>query len=836
MNGRVCTVKLRNETAAILNGVEKHHLERIVDEMAEYVPGYKYMPLYTMGVWDGKTKFCTATGKTYQAMLPDIIPMLKDFGYKLRLVDERDPVEIDPTPVDEDLFADYGWKLRAHQVRAINAIIDNAHRGIIVAATGAGKAQPLYAKVLTPSGWREMGSLRVGEVICTPSGRQTIITGIFPQGQKEIFEITFDDGSKTRACAEHLWETNFPIKDHTAKTHRKIVDTKEIQRFLSRKSSGAHMPGNVSIPVASPTEFEELTLPVSPYLLGALLGDGSLSGNMLMFSNADPYVIERIKQEADKFDTELVFENNSNCDYRIRVNKQKEGLLSRLPNGKNGLLEAVKEVGIWGTKSDTKFIPEPYLSGSINQRLELLRGLMDTDGTVDVRGNVSFTTVSETLAKQVQYLVWSIGGVCTITTRTPTYPYKGEKRSGRLAYTCFIRMTREEDIFFTPVKKERCRKIPRRFPLSRQVKSIVSIGTEEAQCIMVADKEHLYITDDFIVTHNTLICAGLSKTYGDIGFRSLVIVPSRDLIRQTLELYQKLGLDTGQYSGKEKDLDHQHVISTWQALKNRPDIMQTFQMFICDEVHMAKGPVLTKLLIEHGSHIPVRVGCTGTVPKDAADYKTVYAAIGERGVVEITAAELQDQKLLATLHITQIQLKDTNSASGENLPEFAMEKAAIDAIPERKPWIANFIRSIGDSSGNTLVLVSSIRQGKALRKLIGEDRSVFLYGADADAVRKEAYDSFAHDDNIIVIANIQIAGTGLSIDRIFNLVLIDVGKAFTRVVQAVGRGLRMGADKEHVEVYDIGSNMIFSARHMQKRQKYYRDAKYPFTFEKVKYR
>lgn len=332
----------------------------------------------------------------------------------------------------------------------------------------------------------------------------------------------------------------------------------------------------------------------------------------------------------------------------------------------------------------------------------------------------------------------------------------------------------------------------------------------------------------------TIVC-GLSKVYGDIGFRSIVIVPNRDLIQQTIDQYEKLGMDVGEFSGKVKDLDHAHIISTWQALKNLPSILQMFQVIMIDECHGARSQIVSELLIKHGSHIPVRIGCTGTMPKDPADYKTIYAAIGYKEVCNIDAVTLQRAGLLATLHINMIELKDTPDPTKNRFPEWKQEKDALILDDERNQWLASFINNLADTQGNTLVLVSSVKQGKAIQKAIGDD-SVFLYGQDSEAVRREMYDSFETNDNIKLIANVQIAGTGLSINRIFNVVLIDVGKAFTRVLQTIGRGLRLSHDKSHVDVYDIGSNYSFGAGHAIKRQKYYREAEYAFSTSRVNYR
>jgi superfamily II DNA or RNA helicase len=251
--------------------------------------------------------------------------------------------------------------------------------------------------------------------------------------------------------------------------------------------------------------------------------------------------------------------------------------------------------------------------------------------------------------------------------------------------------------------------------------------------------------------------------------------------------------------------------------------------------HGCRGASLQKLLVEYGSHIPVRIGCTGTLPKDPADYKSVFACIGGPTIMTVTAKELQDKGLLATVNINQMLLKDCDNPAKEQFAEYDHEKKALMANTPRNQWIADFLVD-NAANGNTLVLVSSIPTGKKLQKLIGDEKSVFIYGKDDNEVRQHVYSMFETHNNIIVIANVQIAAVGLSIDRIFNLVLLDIGKAFTRVVQAIGRSLRMAADKTHAEVFDIGTNYSFGSAHAKKRVSYYKEAQYKHRVLYINYR
>jgi len=355
----------------------------------------------------------------------------------------------------------------------------------------------------------------------------------------------------------------------------------------------------------------------------------------------------------------------------------------------------------------------------------------------------------------------------------------------------------------------------------------------------------------------TSICAALALSYERAGaLRSLIIVPDTTLTDQTKDAYAAFGLDVGEFSGELKDLDHQHVVSTWQTLKNAPEVIAQFKMVIVDEAQGLRGPVLSKLMNVHGKHISYRFGVTGTLPEGESDATAVRVAVGSVQY-EIPAHILIERGHLATLDIDIIQLsvnlkreydafKEEVRADPElsrttyakfkdsYFPDFTSEKQFLHSQESRLKWIAqDLINKSTLGKGNVLCLVNGVAFGKKLAELIPE--ATFLHGKDKKAVRKEIYKSFADNDNLIVIATVHIAGTGLDIERIFNLVFVDIGKSFIRVIQAIGRGLRKSHDKDHVEVSDICSDLKYSKRHVARRIKHYKEAKYPHKKRKVDY-
>ncbi len=331
----------------------------------------------------------------------------------------------------------------------------------------------------------------------------------------------------------------------------------------------------------------------------------------------------------------------------------------------------------------------------------------------------------------------------------------------------------------------------------------------------------------------TIITGALSKLVEPYG-RSLVIVPGKDLVLQTCKDYVNIGLDTGRYFGDFKEPDHKHTIATWQSLsalkKNNPEMLERIlKDTVCvmvDEAHSIKGAELKEMLTGPMAHIPLRWGLTGTIPKDDFEYLALLVSIGPK-VGEIRADELQEKGILSNCHIHIQQLKDDVSYS-----TYDAEKEYLATDRTRVDWIAEYCKEIA-KSGNTLVLVNSIDLGKSLEAKLDVP---FIYGGVKSSKRAEEYAGINYTDNQLLVATFGVASTGINIPRIFNLVLIEPGKSFVRVIQSIGRGLRTAADKDFVEIYDICSTAKFSKRHLTKRKEYYSDANYPFKVTKIDYR
>jgi len=364
---------------------------------------------------------------------------------------------------------------------------------------GCGKAQPLGAEIMTPFGYIKMGDVAVGDLVSTPDGKWAKVVGVFPQGEKDIYCVFFSDRTSTECCEDHLWHTSTK-NDRDAGRPGSI---KTLRQIISSLKYGTDKRCNHLIPMTKPIQFlSEATLPLDPYLVGVLLGDGGLSGGTPVVTTSDLEMIECVcKLLPQGMVAKKIL--NSKYDYRL-INGG-----SRNSHVGNKLFATCENLGIKGCRSWEKFVPQPYKMGSVKTRIALLQGLLDTDGTVSMNGyGTSFASSSERLVNDVKFLVESLGGKATISTKKPHYSYKGCKLAGRESFIVFISLPAS----ITPFRLERkCKRyIPRsKYQPARFIDRVEYVGKKQAQCILIDHPQHLYLTNNFIVTHNTLLAGAI---------------------------------------------------------------------------------------------------------------------------------------------------------------------------------------------------------------------------------------------------------------------------------------------------------------------------------------
>lgn len=397
--------------------------------------------------------------------------------YKNHDWDDKDPNLVTPDPLYQVLTG-----------------LANGQDVGVEAGTGTGKAQSIDTPILTPSGWIRMGDIEVGDEVIGSDGSATEVTGVYPQGVRDQYKVTFDDGSSTNCDPEHLW-TVMSKNDR----YRDLTQTKTTTQLKYEVEQEGR---DWWIPMVDPVEHPEKNFPLDPYLLGVLVGDGGLTQNTPVLSTDDEFILEKV---SERLPEGVVSKHRSNYDYGIiREGGRDNG--SR--KNANPVTKALRDVGLMGLKSENKFVPDEYLTGSIEQRVDLLHGLMDTDAWCQQDGtSFIYSTTSPQLVEGITDLVNSLGGTVGVATRDGG---EDAKKSWRVS----VRLPNHINPFSLPRKADKVKERSYGKP-KRKIVSIEHVGQADAQCIKVDAEDSLYVTENYIVTHNTYLSAAICLWFVD---------------------------------------------------------------------------------------------------------------------------------------------------------------------------------------------------------------------------------------------------------------------------------------------------------------------------------
>jgi hypothetical protein len=372
---------------------------------------------------------------------------------------------------------------------------------------GEGKAEYVENLVYTPNGKTKIGSLQKGDLVMTPDGIPTLVTGVYPQGKRELYRVTFNDGFSILVCKEHLWNVKASDNDrngyHTLTTEQLLNPNLLIEfagsgmnknkiysaKTYYKKSNNQH---RWKIPISKPLLFNSKPVPLDAYLLGLLLGDGGMTSRSTMFSTIDLELLDYINEILP---SEITLKKSGYCTYRLS---------SSLP--RNIITKTLRELGLQGHGSQTKFIPDIYKTASIEDRLNLLKGLLDTDGYCGNHG-VEYYSISEQLAQGVVELTQSLGGVAKIRKKITNR----KVRKG-VGYVYVVRVCLPEQ--FNPFRLTRKANLYKpTYTFSRYISNISFERIDEAVCIKIDTADGLYVTEHGIVTHNTSTSESLCSIY-----------------------------------------------------------------------------------------------------------------------------------------------------------------------------------------------------------------------------------------------------------------------------------------------------------------------------------
>lgn len=476
------------------------------------------------------------------------------------------------------------WELKEVQALGLHALMTTG-RLWTNASVGAGKAAPLDEPVLTPTGWRPIGALRPGDFVIGSGGTPVKVLSIHPQGVRQVAKVTFSDGSWTRCDWDHLWTVRQERGGTSAKheKHSRVGGLQSVDYLggewrtytlrdiveggLTRKVGG-NSHGKASknfIPMVRPVQYPEAKLPLDPYTLGALLGDGNMSQAVISFTSMDDDIVAALR---------LPDGVSPRPTLHQKAGRAVQYTLTRGPQGRgagpNPLVSILQDLGLHGHKSGTKFIPEAYMHAAVDQRLALLQGLFDTDGTTAQRsGAVEFSSLSHTLARQVQELVESLGGRAK---------WGAEAKNGNARLHCLL--PRHLPPFRCRRKGEAWASLPKRqHEPVRAMWEVEDAGEHECVCISVDAWDSLYVTRHHIVTHNTLILALAMTVAG--GERPMILTEASNVtqMKRDFEVYRcHWRIPTG------------YRIESYEALSNDGELLSSYSptWLGCDEAHKLK--------------------------------------------------------------------------------------------------------------------------------------------------------------------------------------------------------------------------------------------------------
>jgi superfamily II DNA or RNA helicase len=525
------------------------------------------------------------------------------------LYDTQVEVEVDFDKYQE--MDKRGWRVFPHQEVGIKFLLSKNNR-ILGDDMGLGKVIANDRPVLTPNGWVEHGSLVVGDYVIGSNGKPTKVLAVYPNPLKDYYNITFTDGTVVEACDEHLWSVYTPSQKKRGTknqilTIKDMLDTEKVvvssgvgyneKKKYTTKTYYRMSNGDCKwyIPMVKPVEFNPRGVKIDPYLLGVLLGDGSISVmNRVGLTSKDPEIINEISNRLPN--NMLISDLKEEISFGFIMKDKSKG---------NTLLKSLEHYKLLGTKSDNKFIPEDYKFNTINIRLEVLQGLLDTDGYCSKNGTIQHYSVSKQLSDDVKELVQSLGGVARQRSKVGSYKLpSGELKKCKICYTLTINLPEHIKPFKLSRKLENVVNLKKYHP-SRGIKSIEFSRRTLGQCITVDTEDSLYVIDQYVVTHNTLMSTIASIESG--AKKVLVVCPANAKINWFREINAYIPeeditiLKTGHWDPKKYNIINYDILKNFETIVDGRKVYKEgeiksflsdegFDLIILDEAHLIKNP------------------------------------------------------------------------------------------------------------------------------------------------------------------------------------------------------------------------------------------------------
>lgn len=723
------------------------------------------------------------------------------------------------------------FEIRPYQLEATLTSL-NRFSSLIQSSTGSGKGQPNWLEIPTPQGFKKIGELKVGDYVFGSNGKPTKISGVFPQGKQKIYKFKFTSGKETLCDENHLWTFHYyGCKSKTYST--KELLTKNIYTIDKRGVKNYKFINELPKPI----EYPEKQFDIDPYLLGVIIGDGNTTNGTVLISNPeiDKQLREFIDNKIDKTKYILKIDYHTNCP-RIGI------FLINKRLKKQSFFQKIKNLKL-DCKSIDKFIPKQYFYGSVQQRLELLRGLMDTDGCCFKRKkhcSVTYSTSSYQLAKDIQQLVFSLGGICRFR--------KSDNRKTNVGYNLLIQLK------VCPFNLDRKKQNWVPFIRNEHLCEISYISEDYTTCIKVEAKNELYVTSDYIVTHNTSILSLVCTILKD---KNILILNGNNIILQ--QIYDRLisfgNTDVSWNPSKEPDYSKRIVLintSTSDSRLNKQDdtyinFLKSVNAIIWDEAHHIQSVTsFEPIFYTDPEKLKYLIGYTASPFRNyndpyanADDFRTI-AILGEPAFKYEMKDTIQDGNIAQPysyfIRYNNIK-KDPPKQFKDNY--YLQYRLNITYNYNRNKAGLEMLKFLNRNGIKTLASFSNIKPGQNMMKTLKLQgiNSLFICGASTIYewvyTRRGSLKLEKRKGSILDIKaalegdyNLIFGSTtvdeGVDVDLFQAVVLFSAGKTPIAGLQRIGRAARKRKTGDNIsfviDFKDVGGCYIFEKQYKQRRE------------------
>lgn len=704
--------------------------------------------------------------------------------------------------------------LYPYQEKAVSEAI-RQRNGILVMPCGAGKGLPIDAKICTPTGWKRNGDLQIGDAVVGSDGKATRVTGIFDRGKVDAYKITFSDGVETVCDKDHLWTVQ--KQSQRAESGNWFVEnTENIYKLYQNLKCRSQL---LYIPIVDPVEFYgyEEYRNMNPWLLGFLLGDGCFQKTMITMSTNEEDIREKV--------VDIIGKDYGACEWITH----KKNYDWRFCGGYT--LHDIKSLGLECKHSYEKFIPKEYLFAPVEVRLAVLQGLFDADGYISNGTIYEYSTTSKQLADDVVFIVESLGGTAKMKEKIPTYTYNGEKRIGRKAYRIFFKLYN-----FKPFTSEKhsaaYRKRTHYNKAYRIIKKIEPCEPITSRCITVDAEDQLYVTEHFVVTHNTQ--CGL-EIIARIGGRALWLTHTQDLLNQSRKRAESVlecpGKAFGSITAGKVNLGTHITFATVQTLSklDLTEYRDQWDVIIVDEcAHCAGAPTRVTQFYKVLSNLSAKYkyGLTATPKRADGLEKSMYALLGPK-IHEVPREEVADTTCPVKVSVIPTGWYPDYDCvlMGDGTIDY--NKVIDNMIHDDERYKVVFLE-IARLNEPTIVLANRVEYlqrlcesarlfGKRVRCLSGMGQS-----KKAKEERKAALEALNNGKLDCIFCTYSLAAEGLDVPNLRYVVFATPEKNDVTVTQATGRVGRKAEGKEYGTVIDFVDSFGLYRGWAKKRAGYYK--------------